>query len=277
MTKFKHNKKRNTAFLYESLVIELTKAVLNNHTQDQLAVKQLIKESFRSTSLLSQDLQIYNALVETCGVETSTAERILHEAKIQKELINTKDLFNEQNRFIKKANQMLPSTFFSNFVPNYKDLASISQIFNTTVPIKSRILLENEIIHKMTQPKDTSEMLPIDSLSYKIFIEKFNNEYKDKLLKEQKTLLEKYITSFQHNGVELKIYLNDEIGRLKQELKEHTQSLSNPDNTTRHHQLQEVQHILGTFQSQEPTIQMITKVISIQSLVSEIKKDDHSD
>ena len=51
--KFKHNKKRNTAFLFETLVKELTKAVLNNEAAKQKAVSTLIKEHFnKKTNLL---------------------------------------------------------------------------------------------------------------------------------------------------------------------------------------------------------------------------------
>ena len=35
MTKFKHNKKRNTAFIYEILVRELTRAIMKNDQQLQ--------------------------------------------------------------------------------------------------------------------------------------------------------------------------------------------------------------------------------------------------
>ena len=54
----------------------------------------------------------------------------------------------------------------------------------------------------------------------KTFVKNFNSEYKNNLLSEQKDLLNKYIMSFSNNGLELKIYLNEEISRLKKELNE---------------------------------------------------------
>ena len=120
-----------------------------------------------------------------------------------------------------KLPKLLSTNFFSNFIPNYKDLASVSQIFNTSVPIKSRVLLEQEVVGAMSKTEeDRQEMLPVDSLTYKVFTQKFNEEYSDSLLEEQKVLLEKYISSFKDNGLELKIHLDQEIGRLKEEVQQ---------------------------------------------------------
>ena len=51
--KLKHNKKRNTAFLYESLVKELTKAVVKNDTKRRSALVSIIKEHFSKGTALN--------------------------------------------------------------------------------------------------------------------------------------------------------------------------------------------------------------------------------
>lgn len=58
-------------------------------------------------------------------------------------------------------------------------------------------------------------MQHIDNLTYKTFVNKFNETYDKTLRAEQKELLTNYIVSFSDNGVGLKSYLNEEIGRLK--------------------------------------------------------------
>ena len=274
MTKFKHNKKRNTAFIYECLVVELTKAVLSNDKNSQSNIKSIIKEHFKKDSALLDDLKIYQAVTDTKDVTQSTAEKILEEAKKQKSVIDPKQLFNEQNKVINKINKSLPISFFSNFIPNYKDLASASQIFNTSVPIKSRVLLEQEIIGAMSKAQEEKkEMLPIDSLTYKIFTQKFNEQYSDSLLEEQKTLLEKYISSFKDNGLELKIHLDQEIGRLKEEVQQCSSNKIIQEDEMLKEKLLQVSEILNGFASQAPDEEMLTKVISIQSLIKEIQKD----
>ena len=272
MAKFKHNKKRNTAFIYESLVIELTKAILEGDNQTQSKIKALIKESFAKNSSLLQDLRVYQAIVNTTKVEQKTAEKILEEAKKQKDKIDPKQLFNEQNNAISQINQFLRKNFFSNFVPNYKELASVSQIFNSSVPIKSRVLLEQEIINAMVAPEEKEELLPVDSLTYKIFTENFNKQYGETLLDEQKILLEKYISSFKDNGLELKFYLDKEIGRLKGRVKGCLKEKLVVEDDSLTQKLIEVSQILNNFADQSPNEKMLQKIISIQSLVQEVKQ-----
>lgn len=274
MTKFKHNKKRNTAFIYECLVVELTKAVLGNDKNSQSNIKSIIKEHFKKDSALLNDLRIYQAITETKDVAQDTAEKILEEAKKQKSSIDSKQLFNEQNKVINKINKSLSTNFFSNFIPNYKDLASVSQIFNTSVPIKSRVLLEQEVIGAMSKTEEEKqEMLPVDSLTYKIFTQKFNEQYSDSLLEEQKALLERYISSFKDNGLELKVHLDQEIGRLKEEVQQCSSNNIIQENEMLKQKLLQVSEILNGFASRVPDEEMLTKVISIQSLVKEIQED----
>jgi hypothetical protein len=274
MTKFKHNKKRNTAFIYECLVVELTKAVLSNDKDSQLKIKDIIKEHFRKDTALLNDLRIYQAITETKQVTHDTAEKILKEVKKQKSSIDTKQLFNEQNKVINKINKSLSTHFFSNFIPNYKDLASVSQIFNAAVPIKSRVLLEQEIVETMSKSQnEKAEMLPVDSLTYKIFTKKFNEQYSEVLLEEQKTLLEKYVSSFKDNGLELKIHLDQEIGRLKEEIQQCCFNKVIQENEILKRKISQVSEILNGFISQSPDEEMLKKVISIQSLVKEIQED----
>ena len=61
---------------------------------------------------------------------------------------------------------------------------------------------------------------PIDDVVYKTFVNKFNSKYEDDLLDEQKELLGHYISSFMDNALQLKMFLNEEVERLKRKLKE---------------------------------------------------------
>ena len=63
----KHNKKRNTAFLYECLVKELTKAIVRNDSDLKSKITEVIKENFKKGTILKKDLDIYNSLLEGTG------------------------------------------------------------------------------------------------------------------------------------------------------------------------------------------------------------------
>ena len=53
---------------------------------------------------------------------------------------------------------------------------------------------------------------------YNTFIKKYNDKYSESLLEEQKELINKYLTSYADNKLELKIYLNEEVGRIKSKI-----------------------------------------------------------
>ena len=65
LTKTRHNKKRNTAFIYEALVRELTKCVVAKDGNRKAAVVSIVREHFAKGSLLRQELELYKALYES--------------------------------------------------------------------------------------------------------------------------------------------------------------------------------------------------------------------
>ena len=159
--KLKHNKKRNTAFIYEALSRCLTEAIVKKD-------KDRKNINFFSASLFL--------------------------------ILNLEEIFSQQSSMIKKINKELGKDFFSVFTPNYKSLANISHIFNKKTDARSRVILERKLV------------------TYKMYVNKFNEKYDDKLIEEQKNLLTMYITSFNDDGVEFRYFLNEELGRIKQKL-----------------------------------------------------------
>ena len=78
-------------------------------------------------------------------------------------------------------------------------------------------------------------------------------------------LLTNYITSFSDNGLGLKGFMNEELGRLKQEI----DSLS----TTEYSQkLDQVKQKLESYSKKPLTEEVVKEVFYIQDLIAEIKK-----
>jgi hypothetical protein len=274
MSKFRHNKKRNSAFLYEALIQELTKAVFEKNIVKQQEIVSMVKESFSKKTLMYKELKLYESLTKTQNVDELTAEKIVNETKKQHSSIDQKQLIEEQNSLSRKISKQLSSSVFSNFVPNYKDLASVFQIFNNGVPVKSKILLENEVVKNMSSKKlEENKMVPIDNIVFKSFTKRFNEEYGDKLIKEQKELLNKYITSFGSNELDLNVYLNEEIGRLKVELRESFNGEEFVNDTQMLSNAKKVLNTLDSYQEQKPNKKMIEEIVKIQGLVKELKID----
>lgn len=273
MERFKHNKKRNSAFLYEVLILELTKAIISNDLEKKRKIRNFIKESFHSRSQLYGELKLYNSLIKSQQLHPYTAEKILAETKKHHQLIDKKELAKEQNAVVRYINQHLPSTTFSNFVPNYKSLATIYQVFNRQLLPKSQVLLENKIISGMIKAdldKSQNKMVPVDNLVYKSFVSRFNKTYSSELLKEQKELLSRFIGAFADNGISLKIYLDQEIGRLKASLQEAINITEIQADNDMERKTQIIIKDLQGFGKSSPDVQLIEKVIKIQSLVNEI-------
>ena len=135
-----------------------------------------------------------------------------------KRLIDPDGLFKQQTQMINDINKELSPQTFNNFVPNYKSLATIAKMFNTDSP-KQAVMLETRIIEGMTNVLQENEMQPIDSITFSTFTKKFNEKYGSSLLREQKELLNHYISSFSSDDLETKIYLNRELTRLKERLR----------------------------------------------------------
>ena len=219
--KFRHNKKRNPAFIFEALTREFAKAKLHKDQEKLNRVKRVMQEVFNKDGLLYKQLRLYKALTETRDVDYLTAEKIIAEVHRVFSSFDQKALYDEQTTAIHKINHELAPTVFNNYVSNYKSLASAYQMFNdNTIGVKDRVLLERKIIQEMVSPSvDQKEEEPVDELVVKMFIKKFNNTFGN-LMTEQKTLISKYMGSLEDDDTELKIFVNEELERLKEELKE---------------------------------------------------------
>lgn len=213
----KHNKKRNTAFIYEILSKELTKAIVDENFETKAKIMNIIKEHFSPKSLLAEELRLYRTLLDTRNTKVEIAEKILQETKTAHRRLDGATIFDEQSRIIASINKQLGQHIWNTFLPNFKSLASVDAIFNNKTSIKSKVLFEQAIVDAMsdvTPLSESNKLHSIDNLAYKTFINKFNDKYAD-LLIEQKELLNRYITSFADDGFELRLYLNEELGRLK--------------------------------------------------------------
>ena len=271
MKKAKHNKKRNTAFLYEALVREIAKSVINKQPQRNNFIVSLVKGHFTQGTELAKELELYKSLSETNNLDPQTAEKIIQEAKRVHDKVDKKKLFIEQSRLISKINKNLSKGVFSNFVPNYKSLATISQIFNDDTSIKDKVLLEKLLLEKLTSTENSNHQAPTTNLVYRTFIKKFNEAYGESLLEEQKTLLQRYVTSFSDNGIQLKIFLNEELGRLKKLVERSTRQEEVQADSDMIEKTKKVLNIIESFKSKPFDKEMLTQVLKIQNLAREIK------
>ena len=192
--------------------------VVAKDEKHKVIIVSLVKEHFAKGTPLRQELDLYKALYETKDLEAHMCEKLIYEVKRSHGSLDKGEIFKEQTALINKINKMLSKSVFGNFVPNYKNLATIYQILNPDVSVKHRVLLENTLAQTLSGGVESKKepMAPMDNLIYKTFVKKFNEQYDGKLLEGQEKLLSKYIASFHDDGLELKIFLNEELERLEE-------------------------------------------------------------
>lgn len=260
----KYNKKRNTAFLYETLILEMTKAALDKDEKRKNIALDIIKENFAKNSILDEELDAYRSIMETKGATKEWADMILREAQRTYLSLHPGHVFNQQTHVINRVNKELGKDTFNNFTPNYKSLATIGQLFSVKTPVKTRVILESNIIAEMTSQEETMTVEPVDNLVLKVFVEKFNEKY-DTLLEEQKDLLFKYIFSFADDGMGLKVAINEEISRMKKIIAENKSTI--PELADR---FESLGVMLESFSKQSIDDKMLLKVMKTQEFCKEL-------
>jgi len=265
----KHNKKRNTAFIFEALSHEMTKAIVAKDEHRKNKVVNIVKAHFKKDTQLRKELDLFRSMAESSETQ-EMASKIVKEAKSQHAKINKEKLFLEQTALINDINKSLSKKVFSNFVGNYKHLATISKMFSEDSDIKSRVLLEDTVVSSMILEDEVKVMKPVDGAVYKTFVKKFNEEYSKTLSESQKSLLSNYVNSVSDNGLGFKVYLNEEVGRLKNKVQESmsTDEISSDKEMTS--STEKVYDILEELASKPIDEEVIGKVMSIQNFVEEV-------
>jgi len=218
---------------------------------------RLIKKHFKGDSLLRKDLECYRSLYR--------------EVKIQKRLIDPEGLFKQQTDLIRDVNTELSPTSFNNFVPNYKTLATIAQIFSDKISPKDQVILENVIIRNMgVLITEQKIQVPVDKVLYQTFVNKFNSKYADELLDEQKELLGHYISSFMDNALQLKMFLNEEVMRLRVKLEEAKDADEIKSDKEMLNKTNQVIEKLDSYSNETISEEVLMTVMRTQALVKEI-------
>jgi hypothetical protein len=269
----KHNKKRNTSFLFEALVRVLTRSVIRENTQAVTSIKKILREYFSHSTVLSKDLECYNALLHSRGLDKYTAEKMIFRAKRERESLGDEEIFKSQSQLIRQINESIGPTVYGTFVPNYKALATIAQLFTGSPSIQDRILLEQQIVENMMGEETISEpMKPQDDLVISTFQKNFNDRY-GVLLPEQKDVLRHYVLSFGDEEAHFKVYMATTLGKIKEEVEK---SLSCPE-VAEDATMVENTHLLlkriDTYDVNSLSHDDILKVVKMQQLVREYQRN----
>jgi hypothetical protein len=278
MMKVRHNKKRNTAFVYEALIREITVAVIKNDSERKEKAISILRKHFKPACALKRHLDCYRSLYETTNLNEKICEKILREAKLAHRVLDPHGLFISQTDLIDDVNKELSPSVFNNFVPNYKTLASIYQIFSGELTPKNSVILETQLVKNMSlSALQKEKMQPVDNIVLTSFVTKFNEKYDNNLSENQRQLLNLYILSFTDNSLELKSYLNEEISRLKNAIGSTRDLPEFQEDKEMEAKAAEVVEKLQNYSTQPLDKEVLSTVLKTQELVRELCTNGDND
>jgi len=236
MKKIKHSKFKNTGFIFELLVRQITSEIMS---ANKSVAEKILKEHFNSKKELSKELKLYQYLINEKYNSESKAEQFINTICEARKRLDEKKLTKEKYNLIKEIKDTYNlDEFIKSPISNYKTLASIYKIFEISITneqydptdiVSSRFTIAENIINTSIQNKDAKvkdavmeeyrkQDDDLRAISYKILVENFNNKYKN-LTEEQKGLLREYINNINNTG-KLNEYVTNEITNLVNNLKE---------------------------------------------------------
>lgn len=272
--KMKHNKKRNTAFLFEVLSKELTKQILRKDKEKQKVILETLKLFFAKDTILNKELKLYKYLSESKNLNPKVANELLRRVKDEYERLDETSIFNAQSRLIAHINKNISKDIYNYYVPSYKNMATIYQIFDKQTALPKKVLLEQHLVQEMVHPTEEPNNVGNVKLRTSVvnsFVKIFNEKYSD-LLEEQKTLLRKFIYSVE-DASEFKFYINQESARLREALDKYKNDKDVSQDKEMKIKYERVYEVLDAFKSDSPlTEEKVSNLMKVQLLVSELQK-----
>ena len=227
--KIKHSKYKNTGLIFELLVKQVAADTLSR--KESPAIK-VIKKFYTGNTTLVKEFKLYDFVLKNKGVGSKKAETILSTIVEISRKLDVNSLKKQKYELIKELKSHYDlEEFFSIKVESYKSLAALYCLLeaqNTPNLVDPTVFVDNKttILEHLTQSKITQgdvknalieEYSKYDKdlrlLTYKILLEKFNDQYKE-LLPEQKNILKEFIISA-NSSTRLRNIVNEEVTALR--------------------------------------------------------------
>lgn len=202
-----HNKKRNVGIIYEQLLGQAAKALVESDKKKAAKAQSLIKRFFSEDTELYKEHRLFRAIIDPEIKDGSLATKILGEAKRAARCHNLPRLDREKSRLIKEINYSFGKDFYKQPIQNYTDYATVQTLLNDwrniNAPIDRVTLFESKVHGILMTPGKEPQLQElydkqVDSLVVKVMTEKYNKKYSEKLGEVQQILVKEYI--FSENG-----------------------------------------------------------------------------
>ncbi len=231
MTTIKHNKIKNTEFLFECLSRQVTSDILND-VKDSPALK-IIKEHFKKGSVLNSELELYKALSSKTITETNKIDYLVDSVGKLRKKISNRSLRTAKYNVVKAIKENYDvNQIFKTRIKDYKTVASIYKFFESlsseVQPLEETNIRFNMIENLTSLPTQGKKKNKFESfskqdadirlLAYKMLVDKFNSKYST-LSESQRNLLKQYINNISNTN-SFKEYIVSEVTKIQKELKD---------------------------------------------------------
>ena len=230
--KIKHSKYKNTGLIFELLVKQIAADTLNNKESEAVSI---IKKHFTGKTALVREFKLYEFILKNKGIGQNKAETILSTITEISRKLDQKVLRKQKYDLISSIKEGYNiDEFFAIQTPDYKALASLyclleaqnnDQIVDPIHLVNFKSTLLEHLTTKKQDKEEVKDTLieeyskydkDLKLLTFKILLEKFNENYKD-LLPEQKNILKEFITSV-NSQTRLRNIINEELDKISKEV-----------------------------------------------------------
>ena len=230
--KIKHSKYKNTGLIFELLVKQIAADTLNNKESEAVSI---IKKHFTGKTALVREFKLYEFILKNKGIGQNKAETILSTITEISRKLDQKVLRKQKYDLISSIKEGYNiDEFFAIQTPDYKALASLyclleAQNNDQIVDPIHLVNFKSTLLEHLTTKKQNKEEVKdtlieeyskydkdLKLLTFKILLEKFNENYKD-LLPEQKNILKEFITSV-NSQTRLRNIINEELEKISKEV-----------------------------------------------------------
>lgn len=221
----KHNKKKNTAIVYEQLLSLMSRLVVEGNKKEAYDILEIVKKYFNKNTNIGKEKILFESLLKSKNTNEENAKSILKECLLQAKNIPYAMLEKEKNSLIQEISKTLSSKLHDISLRNYKKLASIQILFNEernsyrhTKP-EERVKIKNILLKEMSFPlKEKKEKLEIDNFTYRILTDKFNKKYAKIMNETQKEILKGWTSFLIKENDDFRVLLSKKVKDIKNKI-----------------------------------------------------------
>lgn len=203
-----HNKRRNSALMYEFLVKHVTKCLVAGDKSSSNRALKLLKKYYKPGTEIYKEFRLINSLAGTHVSTQAVAASILTEAKSAAQRSDVRSLDAEKTALLHEVNRTIKDhDFYDQPIANYRQLATLQSLVNhwrgsSPLDISKLAEYEDSTYSTLLSPPAShdpvaamSESKGTNRLLMRVMLRKFNEKYRGVLTEDQQKLLKAYATS----------------------------------------------------------------------------------